>query len=69
MKACMGGWCKRREQCPHHMEASSDTPAERLCVRGRDGVRLISASAFRTVLVEVFTGKQIENYKVEDETT
>lgn len=67
MIACMGGWCHQREQCPHHMEAKSASPVERLCVRGRDGIRLIQASAFRTVLVDVFTGQQVENYKVEEE--
>jgi len=39
-KACMGGWCLKRLQCPNYTEAdrSDQEPAERLCERGRDGV-------------------------------
>ncbi len=37
MKACMGGWCLVRNGCRHY---GFRTPhaAERLCVKGRDGV-------------------------------
>lgn len=66
MKACMGGNCTRRDQCPHYTEAFRGfSDAERLCIRGRDGIRLIEAAAFRVLLIDVFTGKQIE--KVEEE--
>ena len=53
----MGGWCSKRGQCPHYTEAARINPVERLCMTGRDGTRLIEAAAFRTVLVDVFTGK------------
>ena len=67
MKACMGGWCNRRDQCPHYTEAFRGfSDAERLCIRGRDGIRLIEAAAFRAVLVDVFTGLQVD--KTEEET-
>lgn len=36
MTPCMGGWCHKREQCPHY-HASGAEPAERLCLRGQDG--------------------------------
>lgn len=38
-KACMGGWCAKRAQCPNYTEAdrSDEEPAERLCWRGADG--------------------------------
>jgi hypothetical protein len=37
MTACMGGWCRKREQCPHYATRVG-TPSERLCVKGKDGV-------------------------------
>lgn len=36
-QACMGGWCKKRENCPHYA-VRVGTPSERLCLKGRDGV-------------------------------
>ena len=38
-KACMGGFCAKRAQCPNYTEAdrSDEEPAERLCWRGADG--------------------------------
>jgi hypothetical protein len=55
----MGGWgCTLREQCPHYT-AEAGEPAERLCVRGQDGVRLVRADAFRVVHVSVFTGRSV----------
>ena len=45
--ACMGGWCKTRDKCPHHFAVSS-TPAERLCVPGQDGVILTDHSTGAT---------------------
>ena len=35
--ACMGGWCRKREGCPHYA-LRVGTPSERLCVKGKDGV-------------------------------
>jgi hypothetical protein len=35
--ACMGGWCVKREHCPHYHAESRHQPVERLCVPGRDG--------------------------------
>ena len=39
MKACMGGHCAKRAQCPNYTEGdrSDPEPAERLCWRGHDG--------------------------------
>jgi hypothetical protein len=34
--ACMGGWCTKRDKCPHY-HATTPEPAERLCVPGEDG--------------------------------
>ena len=28
MKACMGGWCTRRDKCPIHTAESDEPPAE-----------------------------------------
>lgn len=39
MKACLGGWCRIREACPNYNAMDRRNPAERLCVKGRDGVR------------------------------
>lgn len=37
--ACMGGWCRIRERCPHYTEAvRSIYDADRLCIPGADGV-------------------------------
>lgn len=67
MKACMGGWkCSKRDQCPHYSDGTG-LPVERLCIRGKDGVRLIEAAAFRTVLVDVFTGVRVEKDETEEE--
>lgn len=49
MKSCMGGWCTLRDKCPHYGAESDDRPAERLCLTGRDGVRVIEASPFLQV--------------------
>jgi hypothetical protein len=48
----MGGWCLRREGCPHYTSASRATPAERLCVPGRDGV-LREAPQYQPSLAEL----------------
>ena len=56
MKACMGGFCVRRDQCPHY-SAEGQSPAERLCLPARDGIRLIEATPFRTLTVDVFAGR------------
>jgi hypothetical protein len=69
MKACMGGWCTKRGQCPHYTEAASPDvePEQRLCIRGRDGERLTWAAVGRVVTVDVFTGietsKETSEYK------
>lgn len=37
--ACMGGWCRIRERCPHYTGAVRSTrDADRLCIPGADGV-------------------------------
>ena len=39
MNACMGGWCRIRDRCPHHTAAFRGfSDAERLCLPGQDGV-------------------------------
>lgn len=45
--ACMGGWCLTRDKCPHYFAVSS-TPAERLCITGRDGVILTDLTTGET---------------------
>lgn len=39
---CMGGWCAKRDRCPHYTapDAIASAPAERLCPQGRDGEML-----------------------------
>lgn len=67
MKACMGGWCAKREKCPHHMIAPDRRDAaQRLCITGRDGLRLVMASLGRTLAVDVFTGQRVREQKTED---
>ncbi len=46
MIACMGGWCARRDKCPHYHSAETRNPAERLCPPGMDGEMLISAPGY-----------------------
>lgn len=38
-RACMGGWCGRRNSCPHYVDGNrrDPFPAERLCEIGHDG--------------------------------
>lgn len=38
VQACMGGWCAKRDHCPHFHATDRRQPAERLCVPGSDGV-------------------------------
>lgn len=56
MIACLGGWCTKREQCPHHMTEDRRHPVERLCLRGQDGSRMVDVSAGRRVVVDVIRG-------------
>jgi len=62
MRSCMGGWCVKREKCPHYGAKTPPftPPDERLCIKGRDGVRLIEASPARVIHIDVFTGREIE---------
>jgi hypothetical protein len=41
---CMGGWCKKREQCAHYWAAPlrMRAPVERLCEPGHDDPEEIS---------------------------
>jgi hypothetical protein len=44
--ACMGGWCSKRVGCPNYEvagKARECEPAERLCIKGADGVRITHA--------------------------
>lgn len=45
--ACMGGWCTRREKCPHFHAVHRAEPAERLCIPGQDGDLLLSLETGR----------------------
>jgi hypothetical protein len=58
MTPCMGGWCVRRDQCPHHT-ARGTKPVERLCLPGRDGFRMVEATPFRTLTIDVFKGREV----------
>ena len=40
LQPCLGGWCAKREKCPHHQTEDRRNPAERLCPPGRDGEML-----------------------------
>jgi hypothetical protein len=39
-QACLGGWCRLRDNCMHYHAADRRMPAERLCDRGQDGACL-----------------------------
>jgi hypothetical protein len=56
MTPCMGGMCKRREQCPHYRDGDREDPepAERLCERGHDGVWIINADPWTTRRINIF---------------
>ena len=58
MTPCLGGWCARRGQCPHY-HRQGQTPEERLCLAGRDGVRLVESEPFRVIAIDVFSGRQV----------
>lgn len=39
MTPCMGGWCRIRARCPHHIAAErSAEDSDRLCLPGQDGI-------------------------------
>lgn len=60
MTPCMGGWCKRRDQCPHYRDGdpSAQDPADRICERGNDGVWIVNADPWITVRVNIFDSNQ-----------
>ena len=58
MRACMGGFCARRDKCPHYT-AEGHEPAERLCLPGEDGVRLVDVSPVRRIRVDVIRGQEL----------
>lgn len=60
MTPCMGGWCKKRDKCPHHKAESDEDPAERLCVPSSDGLRLVDAGLFRTIRMDIFERRAAE---------
>lgn len=39
-QSCMGGWCAKRDHCPHYHAISRVQPAERLCPPKLDGAML-----------------------------
>lgn len=59
MKACMGGWCRARDKCPHYMEVKRGADdSQRLCLPRQDGIRAMPAALGRVVLFNVFSGKE-----------
>jgi hypothetical protein len=54
MTPCMGGFCSKRDMCPHYSAKSDQEPAERLCLPGRDGERLTDVSAFAKRIYRIF---------------
>jgi len=38
VRACMGGWCVKRDHCQHYHSELRSEPSERLCIPGRDGI-------------------------------
>ena len=50
-KACLGGWCRIRANCPHYNAEDRSEPSERLCERGRDGV-IADATPVRVAMLE-----------------
>ena len=55
MQQCMGGNCRRREGCPHYWApmVPGVPPAERLCLPGEDGMRLVSQDAGQRVIANI----------------
>lgn len=51
----MGGFCSVRDRCPHFNNdaRSMQTPAERLCIPGRDGVRLVEVTPYKQIEVNI----------------
>lgn len=58
MIPCMGGWCIKRDKCPHYMAEAIVTPRERLCLTGKDGERIVETSPFRSILIDIFGAPQ-----------
>lgn len=62
MKACQGGWCRRRENCQHYNAPDRRYPADRLCEKGRDGVLRMSKpvplSAITETVIRVIEQKE-----------
>ncbi len=57
--ACMGGWCTRREKCPHFHATGDANPAERLCLPGNDGAILIDMKEQKTVQVQIVNRRPV----------
>lgn len=53
-KGCQGGFCKLREKCPMYRPGLGYKDPDRLCLAGRDGIRLIESTPFRKITVDVF---------------
>lgn len=61
---CMGGWCKRRDECAHHVgdPVPGLKPAERLCAPGFDDPELIRGRRFDSWLAGA-TAEQVEAWQ------
>ena len=35
--ACLGGWCRKRDNCANYNASDRREPSERLCIPGEDG--------------------------------
>lgn len=61
MRQCQGGWCVKRDKCPHYTAPRrAQEPADRLCLPGRDGVRMVESTPFVVRTVYVFAPQELE---------
>lgn len=47
--SCMGGWCKKRDECAWHLTADRRRPTERMsqCERGNEKPEPVPVAVFR----------------------
>jgi hypothetical protein len=50
----MGGFCGKRDKCPHYYSKSDEDPENRLCLPGRDGERLVDVSPVAKRVYRIF---------------
>lgn len=59
--ACMGGWCRKRDECAHY-HSRSRIRSERLCERGKDTPEPIRKPSFDAWLAGA-TEAQAERFR------